>query len=57
LQQIEGSPSDQAEIGCAVIFSGAMGIFAELHVQYPVLLILDRPMTANGERDAGSVGD
>jgi len=55
LQQMKRSAANQAEIGLRVVFSGAMGILPELHIQYPVLLILDGPVMANRQRDARDV--
>ncbi len=44
-------------LAAAVILAGMVGIFAELHIKHPVLLVLDEPVLADGCGDALGVAD
>ena len=46
-QQIQGDAADQGQIFRRVIVARPTGIFPELHVQDPMLLIFDAPVTAH----------
>jgi len=46
-QQVQRHTPDQGKIAGRVVFSAAIGIFTELHVQHPVLAVLNGPMAAD----------
>ena len=50
-QHVQGHPADQSQVFHRVIVARATGIFAKLHVQDPMLLIFDAPVTAHGGRE------
>ena len=50
-QQIQGDAADQGQIFRRVIAARPTGIFPELDVQDPMLLIFDAPVTAHGGRE------
>lgn len=54
---IERHASNQSEICGGIALPGPVGVLAELHVQHPVLTILDGPRAADRLGKAGQVGE
>ena len=46
-RHVQGHPADQGQVFRRVIVARPTGIFPELHVQDPMLLIFDAPVTAH----------
>ena len=50
-QHIQGDAANQGQVLGRVIVARSTGLFAKRHVQDPVLLVFDAPVTAPGRRE------
>jgi hypothetical protein len=50
-QHVEGYAPNHGQVLRRVVLPGPAGIFSKLHIQDPVLLVFDAPVTAHGRRE------
>jgi hypothetical protein len=51
VQEVQRPAANQGQVFRGVVLTGSAGIFTQLDVQNPVLLIFDAPVVADGGRE------
>lgn len=50
-QHVQGDAADQGQVLRRMVLASPTGIFAKLHIQDPVLLVFNAPVTPHGGRE------